>query len=90
MTSGDRLQVDNEQFGRFKIANVRLRPYHYKHRIYAGQFRRILHSYYWNFFASAMTCGTCDRSLSVAFRAQLCWHYPPPIAGVRWYKIRAL
>ena len=50
MTSGDRLQVDNEQFGRFKIANVRLRPYHYKHRIYAGQFRRILHSYLLEFF----------------------------------------
>jgi hypothetical protein len=42
--------VGNEPLGRFKIANVRLRPYHYKHRIYAGQFRRILHSYLLEFF----------------------------------------
>jgi hypothetical protein len=33
-----------------QVANVRLRPYHYKHRIYAGQFRRILHSYLLEFF----------------------------------------
>jgi len=45
---------------------------------------------YWNFFASALTCETCDRSLSVAFRAQLSWHHSPPIAGVRWYKITPL
>ena len=32
------------------VANVRFRPYHYKHRIYADQFRRILHSYLLEFF----------------------------------------
>jgi hypothetical protein len=44
---------------------------------------------YWNFFASATTRETCDRSLSVAFRAQLSWHYSPLIAGVRWYPVCA-
>ena len=42
--------MGNEQLGRFKIANVRLRPYHYKHHIYAAQFHRILHSCLLEFF----------------------------------------
>ena len=33
-----------------------------------------------------MTCETCDRSLSVAFRAQLSWHYslPPCVCPARY------